>query len=213
MQFFKDLSIGIKITSLVMILTLFLISTSIFGISKMNTIGNELRIVQKEDIPLIKLISGITEKQLEKAVLIERSMRIQGLSDSEHAVPALRSRMTKLADEINEAIVAAESIVTVAKTHALSSELKSELEIIERELLSVEQEHRDFESRVEQLMAQLERDKVISATEIIALERAQNALGKHLVEILHSIEDMTEHTLEKVHQDEESALWGMICSV
>jgi len=210
MQFFKNLSIGKKITALISALTLLLLITSVFGIVKMHTIGQEFDTIQTEDMPLIELVSDITVKQLEKAVLVEKAMRIAGVTDSAQTLPELHQKITRLAHEIDNEIKAGESILATAKAHSLSEILKGEIDTIEHSLLSVEEEHRLFEGRVEGLMKRLEHEETLAFDEVLALEHAQETIDRHLEAILAGIEKMTEHGLEQVHHDEESALHGMI---
>ncbi|RRJ82898.1 methyl-accepting chemotaxis protein [Aestuariirhabdus litorea] len=210
MQHFYDLKIGKKIGSIIAVLLVLLAISSVYGISKMRLIGHELQAVQNEDMPLIELISDITTKQLEKAIRIEKAMRIAGITAAEETVPGLHRQITELASEIDHEIKQGEQIVATAKTHALSQELLVELEAIEQSMLAAEKEHRAYEQKVEPMMMKLTRGEAVTDSEVIALEHAQSQINEHLQKVLVSVEKMTDHTLEKVHHDEEAGLKGMV---
>ncbi|WP_409525454.1 methyl-accepting chemotaxis protein [Nitrincola sp. MINF-07-Sa-05] len=209
MKLFKDLSISKKITVLITSLIFLLMLTAAFGIYKMNVIGQELKIIQTDNLPLIELVAHITEKQLEKAVLIERAMRVAGVTSSEQTVPELHRRVTELTRIIDDEIQDAEDILMAAKGRALGQKLKGEIEAIERAMLSVEQDIHSLEGVVERMMDRLEQGAEVSESDVVMLEQQQRSIEIHMEEILVSVEKMTEHTIEKVDHDEEIALKGM----
>ncbi|MCJ8298175.1 MAG: methyl-accepting chemotaxis protein [Pseudomonadales bacterium] len=210
MRFFRDFSIGKKIGTIVIILISLLMISSVFGFIKVSGIGSEMKTVQAEDLPLIQLVSDVTVKQLEKAILIERAMRIAGVSDSNELVSELHQQIKQLADQIDQEIKEGEEILLIAKTHPLSDQQLTELLNLEKFLSSIEKEHMQYESKVEHLMGLLESGEKVSAAEVHDVEAAQTKINHHLEEALVNVETMTDHALETVLHDEESALQGMI---
>ena len=210
MRFFRDFSIGKKIGTIVIILISLLMISSVFGFIKVSGIGSEMKTVQAEDLPLIQLVSDVTVKQLEKAILIERAMRIAGVSDSNELVSELHQQIKQLADQIDQEIKEGEEILLIAKTHPLSDQQLTELLNLEKFLSSIEKEHMQYESKVEHLMGLLESGEKVSAAEVHDVEAAQTKINHHLEEALVNVETMTDHALETVLHDEKSALQGMI---
>lgn len=210
MKYLRNLPIAQKIGGVVAILISLLVVTAVYGISKVNSIGHELKTVESEDIPLIALVSDITHKQLEKSILIEKAMRVAGVTSANESVADLHRSISKLASEIDQEIKQGEQILAVAKTHALSVEQAKELLTLEKALYAIEEEHLVFERKVEHLMTSLESDVSVAGDEVVALEYAQEALNEHLWTLLVDVETMTEHALNIVHQHEESALQNMI---
>ena len=206
MRFFRNFSIGKKIGTIVIILISLLMISSVFGFIKVSGIGSEMKTVQAEDLPLIQLVSDVTVKQLEKAILIERAMRIAGVTDSNESVSELHQQIKQLADQIKEG----EEILLIAKTHPLSDQQLTELLNLEKFLFSIEKEHMQYESKVEHLMGLLESGEKVSAAEVHDVEAAQTKINHHLEEALVNVETMTDHALGTVLHDEESALQGMI---
>ena len=210
MKFIRDLSIGKKIGGIVIILISLLIISSVYGFIKVSGIGSEMKTVQSEDMPLIQLVSDITVKQLEKAILIEKAMRIAGVSDASESISELHQQVIHLADEIDREIKEGEAILLIAKTHPLSDQQLTELLNLEKYLISIEKEHMQYESKVEHLMDLLESGEKVTAAEVHDVEVAQTKINHHLEEVLVNVETMTGHALETVLHDEESALQGMI---
>ena len=207
---FKNLSIASKISFLICLLLTLLAITSIFAIQRMNLIGKELTTVQTEDMPLIGLVSDITVKQLEKTVAIEKLLRISGVQDSDHSVGELEEYIHSLATEIDQEIKQGEAILASAKTHALTKELEAELIDLEKTLLEIDSAHLGYETRVDELISQINNGNNVPSSEILSIEKAQSSINHHLEDLLVGVELMTKHTLEKVHHDEETALTVMI---
>lgn len=210
MNFIDNYSIGKKIRAIVLVLILVQILTSGFGIAKINAISNEFNTIQQEAMPLTEFTADITIKQLESEILIEKLFRLSGVEASQQNIIGLHNKITKLSNDIDHEIVAAEKILHEAQTHALSEELQIEMATLEQNLLAIEQEHKLFSQQVEQLISDIEDEKTITAQQIIAFEQSEKKLNDHLKEMLASIETMTEHTIETVHQDEINALYNLI---
>ena len=101
-------------------------------------------------------------------------------------------------------------MIAVAQSHPLSERQATELQGLEKYMLSIEKEHKQYEVKVEHLMTLLEQGVKVEAEEVLAVEKAQENLNHHLEETLVSVETMTDHALETVVEDEESALMGMM---
>jgi methyl-accepting chemotaxis protein len=210
MNLFSNLPVYKKIGAIVITLTMLLALVAIFGLTKVNSIAYEMKTVQSEDIPLVALISDVTIKQLEKSIAIEKALRISGISDSNDSITELHHFIEKLAEEISVEIKQGESILATAKKHALSEQQATELKSLEKLLISMEHEHERFEEKVEHLMKELESGAEVSSTEVKELEQLQKEITHHLETLLIDIEKMTEHALEAVEHEEESAFKWMI---
>jgi len=210
MKFIRNLPVGQKVGGVVGILIALLMFSSIFGVSKVSLIGKEMKTVQSEDLPLIQLVADITVKQLEKAILIEKAMRIAQVSIAEETVSGIHKKVQALALEIDAEIKQGEQLISVAQTHPLSERQATELKELEKFMFSIEEEHNQYEMRVEHLLTSLEKGVKVEGEEVLAVEKAQKNLNHQLEETLVSVELMTDHALETVVEDEESALMGMM---
>jgi len=77
-------------------------------------------------------------------------------------------------------------------------------------MLSIEKEHKQYETKVEHFMTLLEQGVKVESEEVLAVEKAQKNLNYHLEEALVSVETMADHALETVVEDEKSALMSMM---
>jgi methyl-accepting chemotaxis protein len=203
MNSFAELSIEKKFFSVLILMVFFQVVSSGFGIFKMNQIGGEFESIEKEAMPLTELTFDIALKQLEKAVLIEKLLRIANQNSSEMTIPDLHDHITNLSKEIEQEIQQAEAILVEAQTHSLSEQLQKEMKLLDDELREVEQEHLLFSERVEQLISLVEQGRFISSSKLISLEQSEQKLERHLEQVSAQIIKLTEHTIAKVHQDEQ----------
>lgn len=210
MNLMNNLPVYQKISAIVIMLTILLIISSVFGISKINSIANEMKAVQNESIPLVELVADITIKQLEKSIAIERAMRIAGLTKSDETISEIHQVIDTLAKEIDLEITEGETILAKAKTHPLSKQQVEELTGIANKLVSMDHEHTNFDNQANQLMVQIESKSHIYPHQIIDLEKSQANITHHLEALLADVEEMTEHALKTVEHDEASALKWMI---
>jgi methyl-accepting chemotaxis protein len=210
MNSFAELSIEKKFFSVLILMVFFQVVSSGFGIFKMNQIGGEFESIEKEAMPLTELTFDIALKQLEKAVLIEKLLRIANQNSSEMTIPDLHDHITNLSKEIEQEIQQAEAILVEAQTHSLSEQLQKEMKLLDDELREVEQEHLLFSERVEQLISLVEQGRFISSSKLISLEQSEQKLERHLEQVSAQIIKLTEHTIAKVHQDEQQGLKMMI---
>lgn len=206
----QDFSFAVKIGFIVTLLLSLLIISSAFGIYKINIVGQEMETIAEEDMPLIALVSDVTIKQLEKAILIEKAMRSAGAGRDTENISLLHKNITELAEIIDAEIKQGEAILAVAKTHAISDQHEKELIQLEKDLFSIEEEHRVYEHKVEMLLTALEQGQTLSNAQVMKLEEAQTQIDHHLAALLKGVEKMTEHAMDTVHHDEQQALQGMI---
>ena len=107
MNIFKDLSIKAKMMTLVCSLLLLILLTALFGYFKLQLIGHELEGITDQDIPLTTITTDITTKQLESAILIERSIRLAGII-GEGDQQSLYDQFSMLSKDIEIELVKAE---------------------------------------------------------------------------------------------------------
>ncbi len=209
MQALNNLSISKKIYVLVAILISFQIGSSMFAIFKMNQISNEFTTVQDEDLPLTALTTGITIKQLEKSILIERMMRISGVNASDSSLPELQDVVKKLAKEIESEIKQGEVIIAAAKEHALTEQIHQELITLEQLLLKIDDEYAEFHRVANQVIDNLNNYQSVPLSLLMDFEKKESILNHHLETFVVGIEQMTQHAIEKVKYDEEVGMYAM----
>jgi len=211
MQKLYDLPIRSKILLMLACQLLLMFALAFYAASKMIRIGDELKVLSEEDMPLVALVSDITIKQLEKAIALEKVLQVAGVGASQQGLSELKSKIARLAGDVDREILEGEALLAVAHEHALNEQVASEIAELEVLLKGIELEHKTYEKHVEQVISAVERGDTQAVREVLDLvEREQEELNHHLESLLVGIEKMTEHTLEVVEQDERSALVGIL---
>ncbi|MDX1757487.1 MAG: methyl-accepting chemotaxis protein [Marinobacter sp.] len=212
MQHLKDLTIGTKILAMAGLLILLLIAVSIYGIVKITKVGHELHTVSTEDMPLVELMTGVTVKQLEKAILIEKGLRLAEIPLGEgQSLNRIQDQVNDMAQDIDEQILSARELLKSALTHAPSPQIAEEIRSLSTEMQKIEQEHRAFDQEAASLFQEILSGQLEQAiAHAHEMEESQTNLDHHLEAVLRGIEQMTHHALETVEQDEREALTGLI---
>jgi hypothetical protein len=78
---------------LVTVLVSITLTVALFGYSQMQLIKNELHSIVEDDIPLTELTTAMTTKQLEGAIIIEKSMLLAGLKGGEDQSNVLHQQL------------------------------------------------------------------------------------------------------------------------
>ncbi|MEO0980427.1 MAG: hypothetical protein AAFY24_24400 [Pseudomonadota bacterium] len=136
-------SVAAKILSLVAFLCIGLVVVSAVSIIQMNLIGKELANIAEKDIPLTEAISHVTNHQLEQAALVERIMRVAGVSsEAEKAgFKAMKTRLQKLELQVADEILKAEKLAEYALANSSSEAEQKEFAMAVRQLKRIEREY------------------------------------------------------------------------
>ncbi|CAH0537723.1 methyl-accepting chemotaxis protein [Vibrio marisflavi] len=205
MEWFKDLPIKAKILGLVSVLLLLLILTSAFSSYKMSVIGSELEGIAGENIPLVQLVSDITIKQLEAAILIEKALRL----NSAEEIKAIDKKFHQLSQSVDKEIVEAKQLLELAISHAFTEELKAKEQVLLNKLESIVVEHKSYEQKGFAILSQLASGNRESV-DIDNLEAEQTRVNEHLKSFLVELEKVTEETVLFTESEEKLALRMMI---
>ena len=77
-QLLSNRSIGFRVLSGFIIVLAIGAVSSFYGLTSINKVGIELKSIAEDDIPMTTMLTEITVKQLEQAVLLERVLRLGG---------------------------------------------------------------------------------------------------------------------------------------
>jgi methyl-accepting chemotaxis protein len=211
----KNLKIGIKIMGMVGVLLLLMAISSGFGIFKIGHIGEELKGIAEEDIPLTEAISEITVNQLEQAVWFERALRFgEVMADRQTAAEGL-----KLAEESFEArsrqVIEtgekARELVKQALKNAPTEKARQEFENVEARFDKISKQHGNYAHHVQQAFALIHQGKLHEAEQLAEkAEAEEKTLDHELEQLLRQIEAFTDAATQKAEGDERSAFTGMV---
>ena len=75
-KFLKDLRIKHKMIALVGVMLVLILILSGFSLLKMQRVSEEIQAIAEENLPLVKLSTDVTIKQLESSVILEKKQSL-----------------------------------------------------------------------------------------------------------------------------------------
>ncbi|MBG6156764.1 methyl-accepting chemotaxis protein [Labrenzia sp. EL_159] len=187
-------SVAAKILSLVAFLCIGLVVVAAVAIIQMNLIGKELANIAEKDIPLTEAISHVTNHQLEQAVLVERMMRIAGVSDEAEKshFGTMKEHLQKLEKKVADEILKAEQLAEYALANSSTEVERKEFEMAVDRLKQIEREYATYKLHVDEIMIYVEQNDLEAANKLlITLEEEQERLDHELIALLEEIEGFT----------------------
>ncbi|MBQ4851808.1 methyl-accepting chemotaxis protein [Pseudoalteromonas sp. MMG012] len=211
----NKIDIGKKIYFLGFTQFLLLVILGTYSIAQMDKIGQSLMDIAEEDIPLTKLITSVTEHQLEQAILFERAMikairHEQGMesrAELEKAINDVKTLINKTAKEI----IQVEEFIKLAIPLLHSDEAKKEFQKLYEELKKVDIIYELLIDKVDAVM-------VLGSTGQIAamlkqshdVEEMEEQLDNKLIELLGKVQNFTLKSALKAEHDEQEAIKWMV---
>lgn len=117
MNWLGNLTITKKLIGLIVTLLALTLVVSSYAVIKMERVAKEIEGIAHENLPLVKLASNITIKQLEGAVLLEKAFRLAEIPSGENqqAMTKFVSQVRQSSTYFDEEIVNAKSLLIEAK--------------------------------------------------------------------------------------------------
>ncbi|MGY3689448.1 methyl-accepting chemotaxis protein [Vibrio coralliilyticus] len=208
------LTIAQKVYLLGLSQLLAMIIMGVFALYQMNKIGNELVDIAEEDIPLTKMLTVVTEHQLEQAILFERALikaiRVeQGLAqmsvfqEAKKKVHDLTVKTEKELYEVEEFIEKAIPLLYSVEAQEKFKKLLGELKVVEKSystLVGEVDKTMDYGSNG-QIEEMLEFSKKVEAHE--------DEIDKSLISILDEVQNFTLASALQAEEDEKYAIKWM----
>ncbi|WP_317917344.1 methyl-accepting chemotaxis protein [Vibrio sp. MACH09] len=211
MSYFNNQSIKTKMTVIVSIMLSLTLVVAFFAYYQMQKIKTELHGIVEDDIPLTELTTTMTTKQLEGAIILEKSMRVAGLKGSSEDKTTYHKQFTQLSTEIEQELEEVASILKHARENANTVELLNEIQALESGLEQLKNEHSSYHSISESLLVNIDLGNVEAAEEQLkTIEHNQQLFNTHLENFLVSIESLTKNALLQTEAHEIAAVKGMV---
>ncbi len=179
---------------------------AVYSLISMGGVGQEVREIAEEIIPLTDKVSKIETSQLEQAVALERAFRFgeEGTSIAmklfeEHVVT-----FRELGKEIDKEFVDAIKLLedTPAYTEAVAKEMGGTMDT----LAGMEAEYKDFDALAEKATELLKEGKVAQARLLEeSIEEAENKLDTEIKQFATKTEARAEESGKKAETDEKRA--------
>lgn len=196
-------------------LLLMMAISSGFGIMKINHVGQELKEIAEQDIPLTEAITEITINQLEQAIWFERALRFGELLVND---PSFAKRLKQAEGKVQEfssqVDITADKAKELVQHALLSSQSKISLEEFEKvdmKLDEIIQNHADYQYHVDHVFSLIHKGSLHEAEKFAEkVEHEEEALDHKLESLLKEVGLFTEKSARKAEKDEHAALVGMI---
>jgi len=205
MNFFKNLSIKVWIIGLAALLLTLLLAVSLFSLSSLNKISQELISIAEEDIPITQNLTDITVQQLEQAIHFERAFRYGGLLRNEADTQSVQNTKSmrdlfdgEVADfhnrtaQIEKEIVQTLKIAQELVKQAHNQDQIDEFTLIGAGLKKADAEHKRYATQANRVFALLSANNQQEA-ELLGekVEAEEDQLDKELELLLTQVEEFT----------------------
>lgn len=199
----KIMTISFSLISLMLVVALY----SIFS---MRSIGDEIREVAEEDIPLMEVISAITSQQIETALWTERGLR-HGDKGEKEQLKTAEKEIDRIGEEISEDLLKVEKIVEEGIRKAHTSDTKNKFTTIDKHLKTIDKEHSGYESDVKHIFTLLRQGKIYEADRLaLKAEKKAGDIDRELNKFSENIKKFTEKSALNAEHHIQSALLTII---
>lgn len=188
--------------------------SSLYGLSAINAVGGELKNIAEEDVPMTIMLTEITTKQLEQAILFERALRLGQVSTTDTSdlnnLKITEEKFIELGHEVKEELKKFELKLTETLQHSNDSSATQKFREIEAATKIIEKEHESYEQHAEQIFLSINKgnDEVDLSAVAKTLEEEEK-LDKEIEGLLHDLEKFTEKAALTAQQHEEKAIVTM----
>ncbi|MDH5518509.1 MAG: methyl-accepting chemotaxis protein [Gammaproteobacteria bacterium] len=211
MSLIKNMKVGARIYMGVGVLMSGILILGVLAISSMGSIGNELKGVVNNDIPLTKSVSLLTQYQLQQTVIFERMIRYgEVMSASAHAAEKfeeLEKEFEAMMAKVEAELKAAEKVVTAAIEQADSDKLLKEFQHVSESFKSIGEQHSSVDKHVLIVVDELRKGLLAEARAAEEkIEAEEDKLNKEFGVLLDELEKFTAEAAGTVLSHEETAI-------
>lgn len=185
-----------------------------FALMQMNKIGLELTAIAKEDIPLTKMMTEVTEHQLLQVILFERALikairMEQGLGSRDDFIQA-HKKVTELTNKTEAEIIEIEHFIENVIPTLHSDSTRQEFSRLLKALKTVEVSYSTLSHEIDEVMAlgmSGEIESMLAYSQNV--EAHEDELDKALVAILNDVQNFTLDSALQAERDEKQAIVWM----
>ncbi|MES9992612.1 MAG: methyl-accepting chemotaxis protein [Candidatus Thiodiazotropha sp.] len=206
----NDLSIKIKLTSISLFLLILMLLSSGYALKSMDLVGNELDSMVNTDIPMINIVTKITEHQLEQIRYFERALRYANLQPKDAASSdgynKSKTNFEHYESKIVEELATALKLSQEGILNALSELEREEFIRVEAALQKISNDYQIFKQHAHQVFDLLSQDNLQQAEHLAeAMEEEEDRLAYESEALLSEIENFTEQAGHRAAEHEHSA--------
>ncbi len=202
----SNIKIAKKMAMAVGIPILLLSSVLGFALYKLKGIETEIVAISEIDIPLMEVMSLVTEHQLEIAILFERGLRFgEEISSDDKARENFNTLVTEISNiegSVHKETLAAVAITEEAISYAHDEIIKAEFTTILKDLKGIETEAAKVSRHVKEVFELFEAGDAGAAYERgKAVEHEEEQLFKHIEGVLAKISKFTDVAAKQAESD------------
>lgn len=212
----SDISVKAKISLLVSVLMLALITNAGYSSFKMRQIGEEIVAIAEDDIPLTRSLTEITINQLEQAINFERILRnAASITNSSSAIEHINQELKefdKHSDFIQKELKHSLEITQQGMQRAHDDKTFQEFNNVAEGVNQIATAHQVYESHVHEIVELIQNGSVQLALEKSAdIVKEEKKIDHELESMLYQIEEFTQQaTLQAEHDEKNAIKWQTI---
>jgi methyl-accepting chemotaxis protein len=210
MDLLNNLSIKAKLNSISLFLLMLILISSGYALNTMNQVGNELDSIVDTDIPMINIVTKITENQLEQIRYFEQALRHASQQQQEIGTSAAFNKSTAQFDyhdtQIIEAFAIATRLSQESMLNANTAGNHEEFVSIETALKNIEQDYLSFKRHAQSVFELLSQGDLQEAGRLAEeMEEGEDKLTSACETLLHEIEEFTKNAAHRAAEHEHTA--------
>lgn len=211
---FATISITRKLMLIAVLLITLVLLMTLASAYRLNSIEHHIASINDKDIPLTKMLTKITEYQLEQEVYFEKAFRYASLSkitadptDATKGFNDATSHFKHLSVELDEKVASTKKLLNTALSNSDLSEEIAEFGKIAKTLLSYEEQHKTWYGNADEIFALLRGGEIEQAAiQTAETEDLAHQLQVDIVSILDEIEDFTQHATQQLDEEAQASL-------
>jgi len=205
----SKLKISHKIYGLGAIQLLLIILMGSVGYIQMSKIGVALFDIAEEDIPATKMLTVLTEHQLQEAILFERAIRINfnmqvtGIGDSAHFEDT-RNKINSLTKKSLGEFKTTKAFVSAGIQKVHTKEAKNKYTQLLNDLSKASNEYDKVIKESNELLAMVvaQEDAALIGEKLLIIEKHRDGIDHALIKMLDNIQEFTLKSALKAEHDE-----------
>lgn len=188
----QSFRIGHRIYALAIMMLVFIGVIGAVGVYKMSEIGQELKVIAERNTPMNKVLTKVTEHQLEQAVLLEQALRLKGIqtSSSDEDYKRIITSFKDIAKVTDEEILQIKAMMEQFVSATNDQEVLEEFEYLLARINYIKDLHLDYETHVFEVFDALESgfyDASAIKEKVYVIEQEQDDLVTSIDEVLNKV--------------------------
>jgi methyl-accepting chemotaxis protein len=207
----NNISIKLKLVSISLFILILMLFSTGYALVILDQVGEELDSIVNKDIPMTKILTQISENQLEQIRYFERALRYGMLenlaTDRSEGFNQSRTQFnhyhSQIVDELETAFHLSQQGTLNARTEREHQEFKN----IESAMYKIEQEYLGFKQQADKVFSLLTQGEQQEAEHLVQTMGAEeDMLASESHALVHEIERFTEQAGIRALEHEHSAL-------